>query len=123
VAFQVHGDVGLEIADEFGGVLIGAGGHVEEAVEGFHQARAHVAAVVRAEGDAKNFETPAVVNLEQFSDKIRSGVAMEVSGEKGNADPVAGKIRRFPCARNAKNFCRAVLRTAAVPARCSRCRA
>ena len=63
VAFQIDGDMYFEITQKLGDLLVGAGGHIEKAIERLDQARADIAAVIGAVGYADDLEAVAVVDL------------------------------------------------------------
>ena len=86
VAHQVHRDVDFKLAAEFGDGAIGQAADVDEAVHCRGDARAHLVAGIRAEGEAEDFKLAAVVAFEQPGHQVGDGVVAKIRREVADAD-------------------------------------
>ena len=94
VAVEVDGDIHLQPPHQLGDVVVALAADIDETVERPLQSLAHLAAVIRTERDPGDFETTAVVVLEQTGRQMGDGVLTEVGGNIGDVDPAVLAMAR-----------------------------
>src|SRR5262245_14637214 len=86
MAFQVDGDVDIEVEQQLRRFAVAAQRHVVELIERRDQAPARLTAVVYAIGHAEHLESGPVVQLEQLGRKPGRSMVAEIRREIGEPD-------------------------------------